>query len=590
MSETIELPRIKRLSSSLTNQIAAGEVIERPASVIKELLENSLDAGASRIVVDVSKAGSQLIRVTDNGHGIHPDDLQLALERHATAKLSSQSDLASIRSLGFRGEALPSISSVAALSLTSRIASLDQAARLVFDPETGKSEFKPAAHPVGTTVEVRNLFHSTPARKKFLCSERTEFLHILEMVRRLALSRSDVTIELRHNEQKALTCRAAVGELDGRVASLMGEAFNRKSIPLDYAVGDMRVRGWLGVGDLARSTTDRQYFYLNGRMIRDKRLNHAIRLACENEIASGRFPSYVLYLELDVAAADVNVHPTKHEVRFRHARDVHDFLYAALSTSLAKDQDLSPVTSPVAAGNEQFGSPANKEYQTPRRHNIVGGVKTSYGELYGKRQTELIADTPALGRALVQIQQSHMLTQRGDESLLINIEAAKKHIALTRLMSMSACTPVRSRPLLVPVSFAISEVQENALAHLAPLLEEYAMQLELAGPGRCMVRSVPALLENADMAMLVDDILNLNVTDMSGADTKNRLIKVMVAHVCDIPNPAMGKEDMANLLQQLENSGLDTSLARYAPIWTSLNTEDLDRQINLKTAVDRYEK
>jgi DNA mismatch repair protein MutL len=581
MPESIQIPRIKKLSSSLANQIAAGEVIERPASVIKELLENCLDAGASRIVVDVSKAGSQLIRVTDNGHGIHPDDLQLALERHATAKLSSESDLAAIRSLGFRGEALPSISSVAALSLTSRIASLDQAARLVFDPETEQSEFKPAAHPVGTTVEVRNLFHSTPARKKFLRSERTEFLHILEMVRRLALSRSDVSIELRHNEQKALTCRAAAGELDGRVASLMGEAFIRKSIALDYAVGDMRVWGWLGVGDLARSTTDRQYFYLNGRMIRDKRLNHAVRLACENQIASGRFPSYVLYLELDVAAADVNVHPTKHEVRFRHARDVHDFLYAALSTALAEDQNLCSATSSVAVGNEQFGSPVNEEYQYPRRHNIVGEVKTSYGELYGKRQTELIGDTPALGQALVQIQQGHMLTQRGDESLLINIKAAKKHIALTRLQSMSASSPLIGRPLLVPVSFNISEVQAYALTQLSPLLAEYAMQLEPSGPASCLVRSIPASLEDADMALLVDDILNLDVTGVSTKDCRDSLIKIMVAHVCDIPNPAMNKEDMENVLRQLEHSGLDTSLSKHAPIWITLTAEDLDRLLNV---------
>jgi DNA mismatch repair protein MutL len=410
MSETNNLPRIKRLSSSLANQIAAGEVIERPASVIKELLENSLDAGASRIVIDVSKAGSQLIRVTDNGCGIHPQDLELALERHATAKLDNDSDLAAIKSLGFRGEALPSISSVADITLTSRIEVIEQAASLSFAPATGESSFKPAAHPVGTTVEVRNLFHTTPARKKFLRSERTEFLHIQEMIRKIALSCADVSIDFRHNDQKVLSCRAHSADLSGRVASLLGPSFTEKAIYLDYSAGDMHIYGWLGVGDLARSSTDRQYLYLNGRMIRDKRLNHAIRLACEGRLAEGRFPSYVVYLNLDLAAADVNVHPTKHEVRFRHARDVHDFLFAALSASMEKDQDFYPLANSDNQQNEHYSSAIDAEPGSLRRHNVAGEVRSTYGDMNAIRQTELIRDLPGLGKPLLHIQGNCLLT------------------------------------------------------------------------------------------------------------------------------------------------------------------------------------
>jgi DNA mismatch repair protein MutL len=581
MSETNNLPRIKKLSSSLANQIAAGEVIERPASVIKELLENCLDAGASQIVIDVSKAGTQLIRVSDNGCGIHPEDLQLALERHATAKLDNQSDLAAIKSLGFRGEALPSISSVAELSITSRIESLEQAATLIFDPASGESTFRPAAHPVGTTVEVKNLFHNTPARRKFLSSERTEFLHILEMVRRIALSCSAANIELRHNGQKVLSCRAQPEDLDGRVANLIGQSFINKAIALDYAAGDMQIRGWLGIGDLARSSTDKQYLYLNGRMIRDKRLNHAIRLACEGQIAEGRFPSYVLYLSLDLAAADVNVHPTKHEVRFRHARDVHDFFYAALSTAIEKDQNLYSTTEPEVREKEQYVSAVNEESQYSQRHNIAGEVRSNYGDLNANRQTELIRDIPALGKPLLQIQENYLLTQRDDVTLLINIEQAKKYIAKEKLSLSEDKASITSRPLLVPIRFSITADQENVLGTLKSQLEKYALNLELAGPSTCMVRAIPSVLENADIEMLVNDILNMNVSDVSDQLNCESIISIMINHVCDIATLFMSIDEMLNLLRQVEATGIDVKQLRYASVWRTLNTDDLDKLMKL---------
>ena len=580
MSETLQLPRIKRLPSSLANQIAAGEVIERPASIVKELMENCLDAGATRIVVEISKAGSQLIRVTDNGHGIHPEDLQLALQRHATAKLNSHSDLTAIHSLGFRGEALSSISSVANFTMTSRIASMDQATRLMIDPQTAKSELRPAAHPVGTTVEVSNLFHNTPARKKFLRSERTEFLHIQETARRLALSRFNFTLELGHNENKVFSCRAVTTDLNPRVAGVMGQAFIRKAIALEHDVSDMQLWGWLGVGDLARSTTDRQYLYLNGRIIHDKRLNHAVRVACEDHIATGRFPSYVLHLQMDVAAADINVHPTKHEVRFRHARDVHDFVYAALCTSLQEDQNLYADYQAGSDEKSESGSLINEGALYPRRHNIVGELRLSYGELYGGRQTELTDDMPALGQVLLQISQNFILTQRGDELFLVNIDAAQKYIARTRLDSVQTGETIKGRPLLVPVSYAITQSQESTLSSIASLIEDYALQVEMSGPGTCRLRTIPNLLENADFSILVNDILDLNISGLSTTEIRQCLVEIMVDHVCDIPSPSLSDAELTTLLRQLEKSGVNVSLKRYPPIWTCVEAEDLQRLIN----------
>ncbi len=575
MSETPQIPRIKSLSSALANQIAAGEVIERPASVVKELLENCLDAGATRIAVDISKAGGQLIRVTDNGHGIHPDDLILALQRHATAKLSHQSDLTAIHSLGFRGEALPSIASVANFTITSRIAAREQATRLVIDAQTGQSELVPTAHPVGTTVEVSNLFHNTPARKKFLSSERTEFLHIQETVRRLALSRFNFSLELGHNGKRVFSCRAPGEDREVRVASVLGQAFTKKAIALEHNVADMQLRGWLGAGDLCRSTSDRQYLYLNGRMIRDKRLNHAIRVACEDLVAIGRYPSYVLYLEMDAGDADVNVHPTKHEVRFRHARDVHDFLYAAICASLQNAQSLltdSSDSGPVALANE--------ESDYPRRHNTVGELRTVYSDFKGKHQTGLASSVTTWGQVLLQINQDYLLSQRDTDLLLINIPEAKKYIAQVKFDASCPGESISGRPLLVPVSYEISKNQEAKLASIALLLEDCHMQLELSGPGICRVRAIPHLLEYADITSLVSDLLDVKISSRSNIDIRQDLIATMVGHVDDIPNKNMSAADMTALLRQLQGSGVDGSLRRYPPIWTTLTPRDLQRFIS----------
>lgn len=338
---------IKILPARLANQIAAGEVVERPASVVKELVENSLDSGATRIDIDIEKGGAKLIRVRDNGKGIVKDELGLALSRHATSKIHTLDDLEAIVSLGFRGEALASISSVARLTMTSRPATQDQAWAAYSEGRDMAVKLQPAAHPIGTSVEVLDLFFNTPARRKFLRTEKTEFTHIDELLKRIALSRFDVTINLRHNGKMVRQYRAAKTEIQAekRIAAVCGNAFVRHMLKIELEHQGLRLHGWITTPEGARQQSDLQYCYVNGRMMRDKLINHAIRQSYETSLRPDQFATYVLFIELDPHQVDVNVHPAKHEVRFHQARLVHDFIYQALSDGLAQTKhiDAAPV-------------------------------------------------------------------------------------------------------------------------------------------------------------------------------------------------------------------------------------------------------
>ena len=330
MAVTVLSQRIHKLSTALANQIAAGEVIQRPASVVKELLENSLDAGATEIKLDIKKGGRLLISIQDNGHGIHPDDLLLALAQHATSKLNSQTDLGRINTLGFRGEALSSIASVSRLKLASRIANEEHGWAIDVTQGDVLSEQAPIGMVVGTSVEVRDLFFNTPARRKFLRTDNTEFYHIREIVRRVALSRYDVSFHLKHNNKTILQCSGKQNNFAERAQAIFGKIFLANSFELNYERNGLRLWGWFGHPEIARNQVDQQYFYLNGRVIRDKQVNHAIRMASQDHLYTGKHAVYVLFLEMDVSHVDVNVHPAKHEVKFHQARDVHDFVFSAL--------------------------------------------------------------------------------------------------------------------------------------------------------------------------------------------------------------------------------------------------------------------
>ncbi len=329
---------IKILPARLANQIAAGEVVERPASVIKELVENSLDSGATRIDIDIEKGGAKLIRVRDNGKGIAKDELGLALSRHATSKIHTLDDLEAIMSLGFRGEALASISSVSRLTLTSRPATQEEAWSAYSEGRDMQVKLQPAAHPIGTTVEVLDLFFNTPARRKFLRTEKTEFSHIDELLKRIALSRFDVSINVRHNGKIIRQYRAAKNQLqtDKRIAAVCGNAFVRNMLRIELEHQGLKLHGWITTPQGARQQSDLQYCYVNGRMMRDKLINHAIRQSYEMSLKPDQFAAYVLFIELDPHQVDVNVHPAKHEVRFHQARLIHDFIYQALSDALVQ--------------------------------------------------------------------------------------------------------------------------------------------------------------------------------------------------------------------------------------------------------------
>lgn len=329
---------IKILPARLANQIAAGEVVERPASVVKELVENSLDSGATRIDIDIEKGGAKLIRVRDNGKGIMKDELGLALSRHATSKIHTLDDLEAIMSLGFRGEALASISSVSRLTMTSRPAAQEQAWSAYSEGRDMKVKLQPTAHPIGTSVEVLDLFFNTPARRKFLRTEKTEFAHIDELLKRIALSRFDVTINVRHNGKMIRQYRAAKNQLqtEKRIAAVCGNAFVRNMLRIELEHQGLKLRGWITTPEGARQQSDLQYCYVNGRMMRDKLINHAIRQSYETSLKPDQFAAYVLFIELDPHQVDVNVHPAKHEVRFHQARLVHDFIYQALADALAQ--------------------------------------------------------------------------------------------------------------------------------------------------------------------------------------------------------------------------------------------------------------
>ena len=337
MNDSHTTKRINRLPTQLANQIAAGEVVERPAAVVKELIENSLDAGAKNIAIEVEKGGLSLVRLRDDGSGIHKDDFLLALSRHATSKISSFEDLEKVLSLGFRGEALPSISSVSRLELRSRRQGDDSGWKVAGDGGDQISVPEPVPHPVGTTVEVRDLFFNTPARRKFLRSEKTEFTHLENVVKRIALSRFDVGFNVLHNQRAVYKLHPAASEAEKhkRVAEICGVPFVEQAIQVNFSAAGMRLWGWISLPTFSRSQADLQYFYVNGRMVRDKVVTHSIRQAYQDVLYHGRHPAYVLYLEMDPAMVDVNVHPTKHEVRFRESRLVHDFIYRVIHQALA---------------------------------------------------------------------------------------------------------------------------------------------------------------------------------------------------------------------------------------------------------------
>ena len=634
---------IRLLDTRLANQIAAGEVVERPASVVKELLENSLDAGATRVNVEVESGGVKLIRIRDDGHGIGKDQLALALSRHATSKISELEDLEGVSTLGFRGEALASVSSVSRLTLTSNVEDQESGWQVRTEGRDMEAVVNPAPHPVGTTIEVKDLFFNTPARRKFLRTEKTEFSHLEEVVKRLALSRFDVGFSLRHNQRSVHQLRPAKtqAEKDRRVASLCSPKFIENAVIIDVEASGLKLWGWVGLPAFSRASADLQYFFVNGRVIRDKLVAHAVRQAYRDVLYGGRHPTFVLYLELDPSMVDVNVHPTKHEVRFRDGRTVHNFLFSTLHRALAEvspEDQLPPavmsqaetMASGVDAGEfkgqeniKLVNEPARTSWSSgnggasPRRESVSpepGQVKRqlqAYSELYSSsadvvstgegRQTLAVgevvgvatpaprdiqenvsgqSDIPPLGFAVAQLKGIYILSENEQGLILVDMHAAHERITYERMKVAWSEEGIRAQPLLVPKSLAVSDREAICAEENAEYFKKLGLELERMGPETLLVRQVPVMLQNADVEKLVRDVLSdlMQHGDSDRVESQiNEILATMACHGSVRANRRLSIEEMNALLRDMERTERSGQCNHGRPTWTLLTMEQLDK-------------
>ena len=583
---------IRALSPELINQIAAGEVIERPASVVKELAENSLDAGAARIDIDVEQGGMRLIRVRDDGAGIAADDLVLALAPHATSKIASFEDLTRVASFGFRGEALASIASVSRTGITSRRAGETRALRLESGPNASP---QPAAHPVGTTVEVHDLFHAVPARRKFLRSERTEFGHIDELVRALALVRPDVEFRLTHNGKPVRILKAAADAASqlARVGELLGDAFAANCLRVEHAAAGLRLAGWIGSPTASRAQPDQQYFHVNGRVVRDRSVAHAVRQAYADVLFHGRHPAFVLFLELDPAAVDVNVHPAKREVRFRDMRLVHDFLFHALHDAVAQTRAGEAGPAPLSRVAARVGeiSPLESEpthvsqFGLPVREPPADAYATLLGPPNATRERTALpednsGDAPPLGYALAQLAGIYILAENAKGLVLVDMHAAHERVTYERMKAAQAANEVRSQRLLVPETIAVSEREAGAAEEFADLLATCGFELDRSGPRQVTARRIPALLDGADAAQLARDVLSELAEHGASRrleELQNELLATMACHGSVRAHRRLTIQEMNALLRQMEATERSGQCNHGRPTWTQLSVAELDK-------------
>jgi DNA mismatch repair protein MutL len=600
------MSRIHRLDIRLANQIAAGEVVERPASVVKELVENALDAGSTRIDIDIEQGGVRLIRVRDNGDGIAPEDLPLALARHATSKIHDLEDLEAVATLGFRGEALASIASVSRLLLASSPDDSGVGRAVRSEGRDMEAIVEPAAHARGTTVEVRDLFFNTPARRKFLKTEQTEFSHLEETVKRLALAHPEVAISLTHNGRQVHALRAAAEEAEWRrrLASLCGPAFMEQAVPLAIESSGLVLRGWLGLPTFSRAQADLQYFYVNGRMVRDRVVTHAVRQAYADVLFHGRHPAYVLFFELDPGAVDVNVHPTKHEVRFREQRQVHDFLFRSLHRVIAElkpqaqAQVLAPAPAPAApeglreqaalslpvSGAYASASPA--QFFASAAAEAVAENRVGYAPAFDFQRPapalsqEQPGEVPPLGFAIAQLHGIYILAQNAAGLVVVDMHAAHERITYERLKcSLDAGTLV-AQPLLVPLSLAVSSREADLAESEQEFFRRLGFDIERMGPETVLLRAVPALLGQARAEALVRDVLaDLAVHGRTRRieETHNELLATMACHGSVRAGRQLTHAEMNALLRDMEATERSGQCNHGRPTWTRLSLADLDK-------------
>ncbi len=575
---------IRQLSEHLVNQIAAGEVVERPASVVKELVENSVDAGAERIRVEVEQGGMRRIRISDDGGGIPGEQLPLALRPHATSKISCLEDLEGVASLGFRGEALASIASVARMRIASRSADADSGYEI--EAEGGQvSGPRPAGLAAGTVIEVRDLFYNTPARRKFLRTERTEFNHIDELVKRMALANSKVAFELHHNGRVVRRLPPAQGEAGAvrRVGDVCGSAFVDEALSLENEHAGMRLSGWIARPSFSRSQADLQFFFVNGRLVRDRLVAHAIRQAYRDVLFHGRHPAFVLMLNLDPRRVDVNVHPQKTEVRFRDGRLVHDFLFSTINRALADTRpghtEAAPTRVPFQAGASSGGPPAQ---QGGLGLSVADSV-ARYAQLARTPEhgsTEQDDSIPPLGFAVAQIHGVFVLAENAHGLVVVDMHAAHERIVYEQLKRTWGEDRVRSQRLLVPERLAVSEREARAVEKHGSELARLGFELTLAGPEAVTVRAVPSLLARADSLGLVRDVLSdlVELGDSARIESAvDELLSTMACHGSVRANRRLNIEEMNALLRDMERTERSDQCNHGRPTWVELDTKSLDR-------------
>ncbi|MFP5373452.1 MAG: DNA mismatch repair endonuclease MutL [Gammaproteobacteria bacterium] len=598
---------IQQLPEILVNQIAAGEVVERPASVVKELVENALDAGARRIDIDLEEGGIRLVRVRDDGAGIAAAELPLAVARHATSKIASLEDLEGVATLGFRGEALPSIASVSRFTLGSRREGERHGATLAV--EGGRvGEVLPGAHPRGTTVEVRELFFNVPARRKFLRAERTELGHVEEWLRSLALARPDVELRVSHNGRPLRRWQARDADLADAAGALplrrleeaLGGGFAENALRVDHAGAGLRLHGWIARPAYSRAGADQQYLYANGRSVRDRSVAHAVRQAYADVLFHGRHPAYVLFLELDPRRVDVNVHPAKHEVRFRDARLVHDFVYRTLQQALAETRAGMQPARAAAAAPADAGRAAGFSPQSPLGlqpapgRGAVAEALAGYAALYGGRDTAddggpaplpALPETgeatlPPLGHALAQLHGIYILAESAEGLVVVDMHAAHERIGYEKLKAAHDGEGLRRQPLLVPATVAVSEREAEVAEREAQTLVELGFEVDRAGPQSLLLRAVPALLAQGDVEGLLRDVLaDLREHGASRrvAQARDELLATMACHGAVRANRRLSLPEMDALLREMEATERSGQCNHGRPTWARFPLAEIDK-------------
>ena len=608
---------IKILSPQLANQIAAGEVVERPASVLKELVENSLDAGAQSIEIDIEQGGVKLIRIRDDGGGIAHDDLALALSRHATSKIDDLEDLEAVATLGFRGEALASIASVSRLSLTSNNGG-SSAWKAISEGRDMQVEVTPASHPQGTSVEVRDLFFNTPARRKFLRTEKTEYNRIDDSIKKLALSRFDVAFNLRHNQRAQLSLRPAKTQLEQekRVADICGSTFMEQALYVDNTRPGLRLWGWIGLPTFSRSQADLQHFFVNGRCIRDKVVSHAVRQAYQDVLYHGRHPAFVLFLEITPADVDVNVHPTKHEVRFRESGSIHSFISSTLKKALAEDrpQDHLQSNAPgeFSQGSEQFpgmvnqpgpnwqaapqSQPAMQFSSSPNFGSSSSGAISgsagsmqNYQSLYSTSGINLPEsagplgdqqDIPPLGYAIAQLKGIYILAENREGLIIVDMHAAHERITYERMKGAFDDQGLISQPLLVPESLAVSQREADAAEQHNDVFAKLGFVVERAAAESVIVREIPAILRGSEVEALLRDVLSDLLEHGNSErirDHINEILSTMACHGSVRANRKLSIPEMNALLRDMEAIERSGQCNHGRPTWSQLTLDQLDK-------------